>query len=349
LGLTDSSITANVRYQHYRYYILEHTGGGSGTPDIFAGDAAVSAVFNSLEPSSVYEQDQTMNYLTGSIQAVVKVANPVTLVGGISTSNPKIEYQTYSGPFQNLDPGNQLSYRGAAIYEPVNGTNLYASYSQSFQPNLRIDTSYNVLPPVSGRQFELGAKMSPSKSLLLTAALFDIHETNVAEYAATNSAGEALYAPQDVRHRGLELEATGQLAKRWQIKGGISLLNAIVTTDPGNPVNDGETRPWLPKSSANVYTSYALSNGITVSGGGRYVGSVKTYDNASSAPMPDLPAYTVLDAGASYLIDRWLLQLNLKNFLNKQYSVPTPVFGSLAAGLYPGEPRSIALSVRRDF
>jgi TonB-dependent siderophore receptor len=347
LGLTDSSVSANVRYQHYQYYILEHTGGSATLANVFAGDAAVSNIFNSLIPSSVYQQDQTMDYLTTSVQAVVKVANPLTVVAGVSNSNPQIEYQTYSGAWQNLNPGSQNSYRGAFIYEPVKGTNLYASYSESFQPNLRIDTNYNVLPPVTGKQYELGAKVTPTDKLLLTAALFEIQEQNVAVQTATVN-GEALYSPKDVRHRGLELEATGEITNKWQVKGGLSLLNAVVSNDPSSPVNNGETRPWLPSTTANLFTSYNFS-GIVISGGGRYVGSVKTYDNSSSTITPDIPDYGVFDASVAYSIERWKLQLNLKNIFDKQYYVPTPVFGALWAGLYPGEPRSIAISARRDF
>lgn len=347
-GLTDSSVSANVRYQHYRYYILEHTGGGATPANIFAGDGAVSNIFNSLIPSSVYEQDQTMNYLTSSIQAVVKVASPLTLVGGVSNSSPKIDYQTYNGPWQNLNPGSQTSYRGALVYEPVKGTNLYASYSESFQPNLRIDTNYNVLQPVSGKQYELGVKVSPTNQLLLTAALFEIKENNVAEYSATVN-GEALYKAADVQHRGLELEATGQIDKHWQVKGGVALLDPKQTADPANPVNVGETRPWIPKATANLFATYEFRKNFSVSGGARYVGAVKTYDNSSTSPTPDLPAYTVLDAAVNYSLDRsWHLQANLKNILDKHYYVPSPIFQALWAGLYPGEPRSIALSVRKD-
>lgn len=350
IGLSNSSISANVRYQHYRYYIFEDDlGGGTGAPNIFDGDREVSDYFNSLTiTTSNYEQDQRMNYLTASSQAVVQVARPVTLVGGIAYSKPTVDQQVYSGSFQNYDPGDQVDYRAAVIVTPTTGLNLYASYSESYAPNLRIDVEDKVLAPVQGKQYEVGAKYLPTPRLLLTAAAFDIEESNVAVYDTTVS-DEALYQAEGVRHRGLEFEATGRLTDRWQARGGVALLDPTVTNDPQDPVNDGEIRPWLPRSDANLYTSYDVGRGFSVGGGARYSGSVKTYDNSSPSPTAAIRAYTVIDGGVGYTIRHWRLQVNVKNIFDERYYVPTPVFASLAAGLYPGEPRSVAVSTRYEF
>jgi TonB-dependent siderophore receptor len=348
VGLKDSTITASLRYQHYRYTIDE-LGLTGGTANLFDGDAAVAAFFNAetAVPSSGYEQDQRMNYLTASSQAVIKPIAPLTLVGGIAWSSPRIAEQVYGGAFTSYNPGDQVNYRAAAIVEPVHGLNLYASYGESYQPNLRIDTSLHVLAPVQGKQYEVGAKYSPVKALLLTAALFDIEEKNVAVYDSLVN-GESLYRAENVRHRGLELEASGQLTRRWQIKAGLALLDAKVVLDPENPVNDGETRPWLPKTTANLFTTYDIGHGVALSAGGRYVGQVGTYDR-SQAPTLPIAAYTLVDAAASYTTGPWRFQLNVKNIGDKRYYVATPIFASLAGGLYPGEPRSFTVSVQRNF
>ncbi|HET6553073.1 MAG TPA: TonB-dependent siderophore receptor [Dyella sp.] len=348
LGLSDSSVSANVRYQQYRYYIDESFLTG-GPADISQGEAAVNDVFNNMiVGSGSYQQDQKMDYLTVSSQAVIKVAAPLTLVGGVAFSKPSIDLQVDHGAWKNLDPGSQVNYRGAAIFQASDNLNLYASYSESYQPNLRLDVQYDVLPPVSGKQYEVGAKYLSSERLLLTAALFEIRENNVAIYDSMVN-GEALYRASDVRHRGAELEATGRLADHWQVKGGVAVLDSVVTKDPENPANNGERQPWLPRTTANLFTSYDFASGVSVSGGMRYVGSVKTYDSSSATPTPSLRSYLVADAGVSYAIDKWLLQLNLKNLFDKHYVVSTPIFQSLSAGLYPGEPRSVSVSVRRDF
>ena len=347
VGLSDSSVSANLRYQHYRYDIFETFLSG-GSADIFSGDTAVSGLFNAQTiGAGFYQQDQQMNYLTASSQAVVKVAKPLTLVGGVTLSRPVIDLQVDDGAWQNFDPGNQLKYRLAAVVEAAKGLDLYASYSESYQPNLRVDVNFNSLPPLSGRQYEAGAKVLLNRRLLLTAAVFQIRESNVPVYVETVG-GEALYKVSGVQHRGLELEANGQVAERWQVRAGLAFLDPKVTQDPTNSVNDGETRPWLPKVTANLYANYDFGNGLSMSGGTRHEGSIKTYDNASPSPTLPIRAYTVADAGVSYALDKWHVQLNLKNIFNEKYYLSTPIFQSLAAGLYPGEPRSVGISVRRS-
>jgi len=362
IGLADSSVSANVRYQHYRYFIFERgLGGATETPNIYSGDQAISDIFNTLTPSCApvsactntddfYQQDQRMNYLTASSQAVVKILNPLTLIGGIAYSKPMIDLQVYNGSFQSYDPGSQVNYRGALVYEPVKGLNLYASYGESFEPNLRVDVNHDVLPPLQGRQYELGAKyLLPSEKLLLTAAVFDIRESNVPVFDQQVGI-EALYRALAVRHRGLELEGTGFVTTHWQVRAGVALLDPKVMDDPESALNNGETQPWLPKTTANIYTSYDLTHGLTLSGGARYSSNVRTYDNSSPAPTLATPSYAVFDAAADYVPARhWRVQLNLKNIFDKHYFVSSPIFQSLASGYYSGDPRSVALSARRDF
>jgi len=354
LGLAGSSVSASVRYQHYEYSIYETF--LDGTANIFSGDAVLSNYFNTgltavpitglPNPAGFYQEDEQMDYVTGSTQAVLKILNPLTLVGGVAYSYPWIDDQQYEGAWRHLNPGGQVDYRAALIFEPVTGLNLYGSYSESYQPNLRIDVNYNVLPPISGTQYEAGAKYRlPGANLLLTAGVFQLKESNVPTYAATVN-NESLYLAEGVRHRGVELEATGQLAERWQFKGGIALLDPKVTQNPTSPANIGETRPWLAKTTGNLYTSYEFLNGISVGGGVRYVGAVKTHDDSSPATLP-LPAYTLFDATLGYDIAHWHLQLNAKNIFDRYYY--TNGWGTLAAGLLPGEPRSFSISARRDF
>ena len=151
-----------------------------------------------------------------------------------------------------------------------------------------------------------------------------------------------------VRHRGFGLEVTGQITDHWQLKSGLALLDPRVAVDPNHPINNGETRPWLPRITAHLFTSRDFSNGLSIGGGLRYVGSVKTYDRSSAIATPDIQPYALFDAASGYTFGVWHVQLNLKNILDKRYYVGAPVFQTLIAGLYPGEPRSFALSLRRD-
>lgn len=345
LGLSGSSISASVRYQHYEYAIDESFLNGTG--NINDSDRTLTDTFNhGLTPAGGYQQDQRQNFLTASVQALVKPVQPVTLLGGVSWSRPSIKDQEGSAAPQDLSPGGQVSARAAVIVELVRGLNLYGSYSESYQPNLRVTLDGSTLQPLSGKQYEIGAKyVSPGRRLLLTAALFSLEENNVPQYDVTQN-NIAYYKGEGVRHRGLELEATGQITRAWQVRGGLALLDPKVTSDPANPGNGGESRPWLPKVTANLFTSLDVGYGISVSAGGRYVGPERTYDR-TAAPTRELASYLLVDAGLGYTIGRWHAQLNLKNIGNKRYYIAP--YDTYVYGLYPGEPRSVAVALRRDF
>lgn len=341
LGLEGSSVSADVRYQRYRYSIAQDY--LAGTANIHDGDEAVSRTINGFEPGGAgsYEQDQVMSYLTASTQAVIKVAQPVSLVGGVAYSRPRIRNQVNDGPRTNLDPGGQFSYRAALVYEPIEGLNVYGSYSESFMPNLRVDENYQVLPPMKGRQYEIGVKRSLADGkLLLSAAVFDLRQSNVAVYDKVVD-NETLYKTASVRHRGLELEATGKITSAWQIRAGLALLDPEVSDDPSNPASNGQKRTWIPRQTASLYTTHDIGHGLSLGGGVRYVGRIKTsYDGST----PDLSSYVLVDGGIGYSIDRWHFQLNVKNIFDRKYHLGT--WSTLAYGVYPGMGRSAMLTAR---
>ncbi len=339
-NLIGSSLSANVRYQHYEYYINEDETGATGTVNIFSGESAVISALNAYVPTAAFEEDQVLDFVTASSQAVIKVANPVTLVGGFSVSDPLVNQQVnYVRQYYN--PGDQVNYRGGVIYVPVKGLNIYGSYSQSYEPDLRLNANFAVLPPVYGHQYEIGAKyISPDGRILLTAAAFRIDKSNVADKTGTVN-GQAVYTAEGQRRDGIELEADGRITAQWQVRAGLSLLDATVTDDPVHPINDGERVPFIPQKTANIFTNYNFNNGLYIGGGVRFVGSVNTYNQSSAVFTTGVPSYTLTDVLLGYAIDKWRLQLNLKNIFNTKYYVTTPVFASLEAVLCPASQRAL--------
>src|SRR3546814_4855706 len=113
--------------------------------------------------------------------------------------------------------------------ESVKGLNVYASYSESFQPQLFIDAVGDVLSPLTGEQYEVGVKyVSPDRRLLLTGALFDVRQANQARYDQTIDLIDR-YAPiGKVRHRGFELQAVGEIAKGWKVNAGLAILDLTI-------------------------------------------------------------------------------------------------------------------------
>ncbi|WP_082813369.1 TonB-dependent siderophore receptor [Sphingopyxis terrae] len=347
MGLTDSFVTVAANYQSYD---TKQAGTIPNTPqgdvgNIFDGVDAIEALFNTRTYPGIfdYSLNRRLRYFTLSTQANIKVAEPLTLLAGLSWAKPDVSKQSGTGPWQDFSGDSQTSLRLAATLEPVRGLNFYASYSESFQPQLFIDAAGGVLPPLTGEQYEVGFKyVSSDRRLLLTGALFDVRQSNQARYDQTIDLIDR-YAPiGEVRHRGLELQAVGEIAKGWQVNAGLAILDPTIRRDD-DPMLIGKTIAFLPKSSASIYTSYEFGDAF-VGGGIRYVDSVKTdIDRATR----DLPSYTLVDVSAGYDFGRFRAQINVKNVFDKHYFVNN--YQTLFYGNVVGEPRSVTVSLRANF
>lgn len=347
LGLTDSFVTVAANYQSYD---TKQAGTIPDTPqgdvgNIFDGVDAIEALFNTRTYPGIfdYSLNRRLRYFTLSSQANIKVAEPLTLLAGLSWAKPDVSKQSGTDPWEDFSGDSQTSLRLAATLEPVRGLNFYASYSESFQPQLFIDAAGDVLPPLTGEQYEVGVKyVSSDRRLLLTGALFDVRQANQARYDQTIDLIDR-YAPVGkVRHRGFELQAVGEITKGWQVNAGLAILDPTIRRDD-DPTLIGRTITFLPKSSASIYTSYEFGNAF-VGGGIRYVDSVKTdIDRATR----DLPSYTLVDASAGYDFGRFRAQINVKNLFDKHYFVNN--YQTLFYGNVVGEPRSVTVSLRANF
>ncbi len=97
----------------------------------------------------------------------------------------------------------KLTGRAGLLYLFDSGIAPYVSYSTSFSPSLYTGADGSPLAPTEGRQYEAGVKYQPPGSRsLVTAALFDIEQRNV---AVADSNTFIYYPVGTIRSRGLEL------------------------------------------------------------------------------------------------------------------------------------------------
>lgn len=370
-GLKDSFVSMAVLYQSYST-ITNGLGSPFGTANIFDGQAAVSRSFDTLLAGPLpYPFDQAVqgSTTTESVQSIVKPLDPLSILLGASYSKPDETVTTTgvgspTGIPQTFSFKGQVSYRAGLTYEFLPKTNAYLSFSQSYSPQPFLETGNKPLPSLTGDQYEGGLKYRSSNGrFLLTGALFQITESNVAQYVTTNEAGISYYAPiGKVQHRGFELQALGQITPQWQINAGYMYLDPkIVGAAEDQAALVGEKQLYVPMETFSVYSTYSLNagslRGLSFGGGVRYVSAQATsYRNplanteSNGAPVPwtpDLPGYAVVDATVSYAINKWLVQLNAHNILNKVYFINE--YQSLAYGNTPGDPTNFALTLHRTF
>ncbi len=319
-----------------------------GTVNIFSGEAAIEAAFDSatIAPPS-YFSDIWAKTLTISAQSFIQVFDHLSVLAGASYADPKIS-QTTNGLIQSFDPGSQISYRAGLVGELAPGANAYLSFSQSFNPQTNIDINGNVLPPITSDQYEAGVKYRVAGNrVLLSAAAFQIKQKNQGQFF-TQIDGFDRYEPVgELTHKGVELQALGSVTREWQVNVGYTYLDPKVSKD-SDPTLVGKTELFLPRQTASFFTTYSFgagaAPGLSIGGGIRYVAAEQTaYDGSSQA----IPAYTVADASLGYSLKDWRLQLNLHNLGNKRYFINN--YDTTFYGNAIGAPLHVALTVQRDF
>lgn len=111
------------------------------------------------------------------------------------------------------------------------------------------------------------------------------------------------------------------------------------------PNRAAAARAGIPKNLYSLTGTYSFDNGIALSASAVKVDSV--YSGQSR--VVKLPAYTLVDLGASYAKDNWLFRLVVKNATNERYFRAnfTELFGSTIA--LPERPRSFQATVSYKF
>lgn len=146
----------------------------------------------------------------------------------------------------------------------------YASFAQSFQPEIGSDWQGERFEPTEAEQVEVGLKYQPpGMDALLTAAVFQITQTNL----TTTDPDHPDFSRQtgEVRVRGLELEGRAELGP-VDVSLAYTYLNSEITrSEDGNTGNDYLN---VPPNVASLWLDYRPEEGrfggLRLGGGVRY-------------------------------------------------------------------------------
>ncbi|SEN25508.1 iron complex outermembrane recepter protein [Paracoccus alcaliphilus] len=230
--------------------------------------------------------------------------------------------------FESAYKENDLTGRAGLSYVFANGVMPYVSYSSSFDPQTGRTEDGRPLDPTTGRQWELGVKYQPAEfDALFTAAIYDLRQKNIRQAIGGN-----LYQQiGEVKSRGVELEATAELAQGWDIRAGY----AYNDTEQVGGTNTGQPMPNAPRHTASLWLDRDFGNGLRVGGGVRYVGARD--DTTNTHRLDDV---TLVDLGASYTRDNIEASLNIHNLTDKTYVSTCSFFGC-----FYGEGRTVMATV----
>ena len=312
---------------------------------------------NDVQGTTVSAKDSAQTDLLRSdslfLQDAIHLTDQWILVAGARYQM----YDQYAGkgvPFKANTDGNGQKWvpRAGLVYRYTDELSFYGSYTESFKPNSTIaplDDS-NVLrgnlQPEESKAWELGTKLDMPGRITASAALFDITKRNV--LVSETVSGETVYSVAgEVRSRGLELDASGQLSDRWSLIGSYAYTDAEVTKDPALQGKRLQNVAKHTGSLSAVYDVGSLLGGddLRVGAGARYVGQ-REGDAKNSF---NLPGYTVADLFASYDTkiegQKVKFQLNVKNLFDRTYytSAASMVFVSM------GDARQVSVSSTLEF
>lgn len=237
-----------------------------------------------------------------------------------------------------------LTPRVGIVYQPIEEVSLYASYSQSFNPNTANTATGDPLEPEKGEGYEVGIKAQLLDNLFATLAYFDITKQNVA--VTDPNFAFASIATGEQQSRGVELDVTGEILPGWNIIAAYAYIDAEVTEDL-NPDNIGNRLFNVPKHSASLWTTYQIQSGnlqgLGFGVGFNFVGEREgNLDNSFQAD-----SYFLTNAAIFYRRNNWRFALNLKNLFDINYI--DSVENVRSSNNLPGDPFTVIGSVSVEF
>ncbi|WP_246792430.1 TonB-dependent receptor [Burkholderia perseverans] len=241
--------------------------------------------------------------------------------------------------------GQQTAFspRLGLVYEPVDGTSLFADWSRSYAPNVGHSGSDVTYPAEIAEQFEIGVKQDLIRHRLsANLALFNLNRNHILTTDPTNPVLEVLTGKQ--RSQGVELDIAGNLTSRWKAIFTYAYTLAKVTSDTNYPA--GDLLSNVPRHSASLWTVYRLESipGLRLGAGLYYMGS-------REATLPNtfrLGSYLRTDAMASYERGPWKTQLNIYNLFNRKYYTGGSA-GTFNYTLLPSPPLEAQVTVSYRF
>ncbi|MEH6368299.1 MAG: TonB-dependent siderophore receptor [Pseudomonas marincola] len=232
------------------------------------------------------------------------------------------------------------SYQTGLVFNPTENGSIYVAWSTSSNPAGEtagegadsLSAAVESLEPERNRNYEIGTKWDLFDNRLgLNAAIFRTEKTNarVADVdGTTRNIGET-------KVDGFELGATGQITRDWQVFASYTYLDGELV-DGGavsgvEGVYDGNDIPSTPENSFSFWTTYNITQDLSVGAGANYVDS-RFGNTANTIEVPDYWRY---DAMAKYRVSESLdLQLNVQNLTDERYydQVYASHYAHVAAG-----------------
>lgn len=298
--------------------------------DIYNPVPRGSAHYASFLVPQIYtetESDQLGLY----IQDQIKIGNLRLTVGGRQDWARDDTTNAVNGRRYTIR-SSDFTWQAGAVYLFDNGLAPYASFAQSFQPQVSDPTSNlggEPFAPTTGEQIEGGLRFQPRGThAYFTLGGYQIKQQNVVTPDPNGTlCGTSVCSVQtgEVRVRGIELEgrastafgltAVGSLTRSWS-----KVTKSNTPSELGNHVT--QTPEWLASAFVDYRFPEGALAGLGLGGGVRYTG--KSWGNlANTIEIPDHTLFDLFvryDFGkASPSLEGLSFSVNARNLTDKTY------------------------------
>ncbi|MEQ8551846.1 MAG: TonB-dependent receptor [Cyclobacteriaceae bacterium] len=257
----------------------------------------------------------------------------------------------YDTPDEEKVEQKKLLPRLGLVYQLTNDINLYATYTESFQPqSASVLTDPNVggpFDPLSANMWEVGAKSTLIKNrLAANLAIYRIEQNNILVNANDPINPDLLEQRGQEVSQGVELDVIGTITPNLSITANYA-YNLAEITESDDVEQIGRIKENAPEHQGGIWTKYSIDrgvfNGLGIALGSNFVTERVTFDTYSLGLK--LPGYVLFDAAIFYSVDKFRISANINNVLDKTHWTG----GYSYTRLFPGAPRNYLLSVGYTF
>lgn len=285
--------------------------------------------------------------------ARLSLTDPLTLIIGARVS--WWDYKAPRTPASNYEVNKEITPYAALTYELSKQLSAYASYTEIFTPQDAKDANGNILPPVTGQDYEAGLKGEFFGGRLNAAmGIFRINNNGKAVEDTSSyspclpyyTTGYCRVAGGKQRSDGWEMELSGELAPGWQMMAGYTNTRTKYLKDTA--ANTGQPlRSIDPRHQLRVFTSYRIggeTQGWTIGGGAQMQSDSFVRSGVITSRQG---GYAVYNAMVGYRFDKtYSIQMNVNNVFDKVYYKK---YAPTGIGYYYGDPRNVMVTLRANF
>jgi len=266
------------------------------------------------------------------------ISDSINIILGSRYLDYELTGQSY-GTQQDRAAQKLIPYIGT-VFSLNEQLNLYASYTEIFQPQEEIDISRKPLDPIEGKTYEVGVKYDFNNGkALASASIFKTVQDNLAEVAGLipNSI-DAYYEGQDgMTSRGIELDLQGEVIDGLKVSAGYAYVNI-------EDADHNKTKTETPEQTFKFASTYQFQSAPEWK-----VGATVKWRDRTYGALVKQESYTVVDAMASYQFSPKLkATLNVYNIFNEEHLASLYWAGLFGQAFY-GSPRSAAVSLDYNF